>query len=165
MMNARLWPDTKAVIVIELDPDHLPEAIGDLQRFLSAHRLNESRRDDINDPCTICSHARTRHDGRDESCADCTAEVHHRQHRFAAPAVPEEQELYGPTMHVAIEDVAEAVLKHFDSAPLIDEDGLARDVDAEEVLNSPYLERPHADGCSLDDNHRGMCLRGTRVGN
>jgi len=116
-MNARLWPDTKAVIVIELDPDHLPEAIGDLQRFLSAHRLNESRRDDINDPCTICSHARTRHDGRDESCADCTAEVHHRQHRFAAPATPEEQMLYGPTLHVAIEDVAEAVLKHFEAHP------------------------------------------------
>ena len=147
-------PEYKAVIVIEVDSDHLPEAIGDLQRFLSAHRLNESRRDDSNDPCTICSHARTRHDGRDESCADCTAEVHHRQHRFAAPAMPEEQMLYGPTLHVAIEDVAEAVLQHFASAPLIDEDIL-----------SPYLERPHAAGCSLDDNHRGMCLRGTRVGN
>ena len=67
-MNARLWPDTKAVIVIELDPDHLPEAIGDLQRFLSAHRLN----------------------------------------------APEDQMLYGPTLHIAIEDVAEAVLKHFE---------------------------------------------------
>jgi len=72
-MNARLWPDTKAVIVIELDPEHLPEAIGDLQRFLSAHRLN----------------------------------------------APEDQMLYGPTLHLAIEDVAEAVLKHFED-PYID---------------------------------------------
>jgi hypothetical protein len=77
-MNARLWPDTKAVIVIEIDPDHTPEAIGDLLRFLSTHRLN----------------------------------------------APEDQMLYGPTVHVAIEDVAEAVLKHFDSSPLMDESEL-----------------------------------------
>ena len=75
-MNARLWPDTKAVIVIETDPEHLHEAIEALQRFLSAVRLN----------------------------------------------APEDQELYGPTMHVAIEDVAQAVLKHFESAPLVEED-------------------------------------------
>ena len=75
-MNARLWPDTKAVIVIELDPEHLPEAIGDLQGFLSAHRLN----------------------------------------------APEDQMLYGPTLHLAIEDVAEAVLKHFDGSPVLEND-------------------------------------------
>jgi len=34
---------------------------------------------------------------------------------------PEDQELYGPTMHVAIEDVAQAVLKHFERAPAIEE--------------------------------------------
>ena len=67
-MNARLWPDEpKAVIVVEVDPAHLPEAISGLQRFLSAHRLN----------------------------------------------APEDQMLYGPTLHVAIKDVAEAVLKSF----------------------------------------------------
>ena len=75
-MNARLWPDKPAVIVIETDPEHLHEAIEALQRFLSATRLN----------------------------------------------APEDQELYGPTMHVAIKDVAEAVLKHFESAPLVKED-------------------------------------------
>ena len=74
-MNAR-WPDTKAVIVIEINPDHLPEAIGDLQRFLSAHRLN----------------------------------------------APEDQMLFGPIMHVAIEDVAQAVLKHFDGSPVPSEE-------------------------------------------
>jgi hypothetical protein len=80
-MNARLWPDKpKAVIVIEVDPEHLHEAIEALQGFLSAVRLN----------------------------------------------APEDQELYGPTMHVAIEDVAQAVLKHFDSAPLIEDEDLRK---------------------------------------
>jgi len=76
IVNAPLWPDKPAVIVIEIDPEHVYEAIEGLQRFLSAHRLNAS----------------------------------------------EDQMLYGPTLHVAIEDVAEAVLKHFDGSPLIDED-------------------------------------------
>ena len=35
----------------------------------------------------------------------------------------EDQMLYGPTLHVAIEDVAEAVLKHFDGSPVINEEG------------------------------------------
>jgi len=75
-MNARLWPvKSKAVIVIEVDPEYLPDAIGGIQGFLSAHRLNE----------------------------------------------PEDRACYGPTLHVAIEDVAQAVLKHFDSAPLIED--------------------------------------------
>jgi len=34
---------------------------------------------------------------------------------------PEDREVYGPTMHVAIEDVAQAVLKHFVSAPTIED--------------------------------------------
>jgi hypothetical protein len=42
--------------------------------------------------------------------------------RFLSAArldAPEDQEVYGPTMHVAIEDVAQAVLKHFERAELI----------------------------------------------
>jgi hypothetical protein len=74
-MNARLWPDKPGVVVIEIDPEHLHDAIEGLQRFLSASRLN----------------------------------------------MPEDQEVYGPTMHVAIEDVAQAVLKHFVSAPTIED--------------------------------------------
>jgi len=73
-MNARLWPEKPAVVVVEVDPEHLHDAIEALQRFLSASRN-----------------------------ADLAG-----------------QEVYGPTMHVAIEDVAEAVLKHFESAPVID---------------------------------------------
>ena len=65
----------RAVIVISVDTEYLHEAIGTLQRFLSAHRIN----------------------------------------------APEDQMFFGPTMHVAIEEKAEEVLKVFEMAPEISE--------------------------------------------
>jgi hypothetical protein len=64
-----------AVIVIEMDPARLPEAVQSVQRFLL---------------------------GADHF-----------------PPLRGEK-LFGPTLHVAVEDVAEAVLAHFETAPMLE---------------------------------------------
>ena len=53
-------------------------------KWAAQKRQRIAEHDDINDPCTVCGHARTRHDGRNSSCADCPepTDVVYR-HRFA----------------------------------------------------------------------------------
>jgi len=70
----------KAVLVLEVDPERLPDALQSIQRFLL---------------------------GADDG------------------------KLFGPTMHVAVEDVAEAVLKHFERAPTIDESDYESDYESD----------------------------------